>query len=121
MLSLIIPIYQNEENLDRLLPELVRLDERLEHAFEVVLVVDGSPDRCYQILQRRLPELPLKSQLILLSRNFGSFAAIAAGMSRSRGETMACLAADLQEPPELILEFERMLKSGRQTSSSVKG
>jgi glycosyltransferase involved in cell wall biosynthesis len=79
MNSLIIPVYRNEANLDRLLAELVKLAGRLAHEFEVVFVVDGSPDRSFDILRERLPLLPLRTQLISLSRNFGSFAAIAAG------------------------------------------
>jgi glycosyltransferase involved in cell wall biosynthesis len=79
---------------------------------EVVFVVDGSPDRCYPILQERLPRIALHSQLLSLSRNFGSFAAIAAGLSAARGDYYAVLAADLQEPPELVLQFADLLRAG---------
>jgi glycosyltransferase involved in cell wall biosynthesis len=113
MNSLIIPVYRNEANLDRLLAELVKLGGRLAGEFEVVFVVDGSPDRCLQILREKLPSLPLRTQLISLSRNFGSFAAIAAGLDRARGSNLAVMAADLQEPPELILQFFEVLGAGR--------
>ena len=110
MLSLVIPLYKSEEGLSRLLAELVKLQQQLlPEAFEAVFVVDGSPDRCYQILAERLPVMPLRSQLITLSRNFGSFAAIAAGLRNASGDLFAVLAADLQEPPELVLEFARIL------------
>ena len=112
MNSLVIPVYKNEANLDRLLAELVKLASRLP-ALEVVFVVDGSPDRCLQILHEKLPALPLCTQLLSLSRNFGSFAAIAAGLQRARGGNMAVMAADLQEPPELILQFFEALDAGR--------
>jgi glycosyltransferase involved in cell wall biosynthesis len=112
MNSLVIPVYRNEGNLDRLLAELVKLAGRLPE-LEVVFVVDGSPDRCLEILRQRLPALPLRTQLLSLSRNFGSFAAIAAGLERARGANMAVMAADLQEPPELILQFFEALDSGR--------
>jgi glycosyltransferase involved in cell wall biosynthesis len=112
MNSLVIPVYRNEANLDRLLAELVKLAGRLPE-LEVVFVVDGSPDRCLQILHERLPALPLRAQLLSLSRNFGSFAAIAAGLERARGGNMAVMAADLQEPPELILQFFEALDAGR--------
>jgi glycosyltransferase involved in cell wall biosynthesis len=79
----------------------------------VVFVVDGSPDRCLEILRETLPSLPLRTQLLSLSRNFGSFAAIAAGLERARGGNMAVMAADLQEPPELILQFLEVLDAGR--------
>src|SRR4249919_3143137 len=113
MNSLIIPVYRNEANLDRLLTELVKLARRLPNEWEVVFVVDGSPDRCLQILRERLPALPLRTQLLSLSRNFGSFAAIAAGLERARGTNLAVMAADLQEPPELVLQFFQVLGAGR--------
>jgi glycosyltransferase involved in cell wall biosynthesis len=112
MNSLVIPVYRNEANLDRLLAELVKLAGRLPE-LEVVFVVDGSPDRCLQILREALPALPLRTQVLSLSRNFGSFAAIAAGLERARGDNMAVMAADLQEPPELIRQFFEALDAGR--------
>jgi len=113
MYSLVIPVYRNEANLDRLLAELVKLAGRVAGEFEVVFVVDGSPDRCLEILRERLPALPLRTQLLSLSRNFGSFAAVAAGLERARGSCLAVMAADLQEPPELVLQFFEVLGSGR--------
>lgn len=113
MNSLVIPVYRNEENLDRLLAELVKLASGIPGEFEVVFVVDDSPDRCLQILRERLPALPLRTQLLSLSRNFGSFAAIAAGLERAHGSNLAVMAADLQEPPDLVRQFFEVLGSGR--------
>jgi polyisoprenyl-phosphate glycosyltransferase len=109
--SLIIPIYKNEANLPALLECMVELGEALQGKLEVVCVVDGSPDRCYSILKDALPKCPFPSQLLLHSRNYGSFAAVRTGMKAMRGEYMAMMAADLQEPPELALEFFRALES----------
>ncbi len=113
MFSLIIPIYKNEVNLDRLLEEAVKLSARSPETLEVVFVVDGSPDRCHDILRARFPQLPLRSQLLLLSRNFGSFAAVTAGLEAARGDFFAVLAADLQEPPELVESFFKILSEDR--------
>lgn len=112
MLSLVIPVYQNEANLERLFSALLELDCELPEPMEVVFVVDGSPDRCLEILGARLPTLPLRSRLLSLSRNFGSFAAIAAGMQAGSGDYFAVLAADLQEPPELMHKFITTLRNG---------
>ena len=90
----------------------MKLNSSLAGEFEVVFVVDGSPDRCLQILREKLPLLPLRTRLISLSRNFGSFAAIAAGLESARGGNLAVMAADLQEPPELILRFFEVLAAG---------
>ena len=112
MLSLVIPVYNNEENLPRLFRELESFAERFRDDLEIVFVVDGTPDASLRLLQERLPVWSIRSQLIELSRNFGSFAAIGAGLRRAAGDYMAVIAADLQEPPELVLEFHRILKSG---------
>lgn len=119
MLSLIIPVYKNEDNLDRLLNELVRVDQRLEHDIEIVFVIDGSPDDSLRILRERVPGLIRHSQTAALSRNFGSFNAIMAGLELGRGEFFAVLAADLQEPPDLVVQFYDDLRRG--TSDIVFG
>jgi glycosyltransferase involved in cell wall biosynthesis len=112
MLSLVIPVYNNEENLPRLFRELEAFAQQLGDDLEIVFVVDGSKDASLRILQERLPAWPVRTQLVELSRTFGSFAAMAAGLRSARGDYAAVVAADLQEPLELILEFHRILKSG---------
>ncbi len=111
--SLVIPVYRNEENLPRLLGELERLRQQVEGEFEVVFVVDGSPDRCLEILRESLPRAGFRSQLLALSRNFGAFAAIGAGLRRAKGDRIAVMAADLQEPIDLVLRFYRIMGEGR--------
>lgn len=109
--SLVIPVYKNEANLPALLACLRDMNEQLQYKLEVVFVVDGSPDQCYSQLKQQLPAQPFVSQLVLHSRNFGSFAAIRTGMKAMRGKWMAMMAADLQEPPELAIEFFRTLEN----------
>ncbi|MBK8289475.1 MAG: glycosyltransferase [Cellvibrionales bacterium] len=62
-------------------------------------------------MRARLPKMPFRSQLLLHSRNYGSFAAIRVGMQVANGDFFAVMAADLQEPPELALEFFRLLEA----------
>ena len=112
MLSLVIPVYRNEPNLDRLLAELAELSRKVPMPLEVVFVVDGSPDRCLEILRQRLPAAPFPARLIALSRNFGAFSAVAAGLEAGAGDYFAVLAADLQEPPELVVRFCDVLSRG---------
>lgn len=109
--SLIIPIYKNKENIPDLLRALQDLQSRIA-GFEVVFVVDGSPDRSYELLLEQLPQQPFSSQLILLSRNFGSFEAIRRGLEEAKGKFFAVMAADLQEPPHLITGFFDKLDKG---------
>lgn len=110
--SLIIPVYLNSGSIDSLLQACQGLDEALEGRLEVVFVVDGSPDDCHAQLYSKIPTTGLRARLILLSRNFGSFAAIREGMQHTRGEFIAVMAADLQEPPELVLAFFAQLEQG---------
>ncbi len=109
MLTLVIPVYRNESNLPDLLIAVGKLDQKLDGELEVVFVVDGSPDRSYEILREQLPVRPLRSKLILLSKNFGSFMAIRTGLKHGSGDRFAVMAADLQEPPELVLEMNQVL------------
>jgi polyisoprenyl-phosphate glycosyltransferase len=113
MLSLVIPVYNNEDSLPRLFRELEAFASRLDDDLELVFVVDGATDRSQELLESQLALWPFRTQLIELSRNFGSFPAIAAGLQHATGDFLAVCAADLQEPPELILEFHRLLKTGQ--------
>lgn len=107
--SLIIPLYRNELNLPSLLAAVADIQHALGPGFEAVFVVDGSPDACYDLLRQLLPQQAFPTQLVLHSRNFGSFAAIRTGLKAARGQFMAAMAADLQEPPELAIEFMQIL------------
>ena len=109
--SLVIPLYKNEENLPDLFSALDSLAHNIGEQFEVVFVVDGSPDHCFSIINDRLPEFSFPAQLILHSRNFGAFTAVRTGMQNARGEFVAAMAADLQEPPELIEQFFKILNN----------
>jgi glycosyltransferase involved in cell wall biosynthesis len=111
MMSVIVPVYRNSETVDALLEGMTDLNGTLGGELEVVFVVDGSPDDSHERLRRGLANRPYRAQLLELSRNFGSFAAIRAGMEAARGNRFAVLAADLQEPPELVVEFDRKLRT----------
>lgn len=112
MLSLIIPVYKNEANIPSLLEAIAKIRADIPEDFEAVFVVDGSPDHSHLVLEQALPTVGFKSQLISLSRNFGAFAAIRAGLETARGDYLTVMAADLQEPPELIVSMYEALKSG---------
>ncbi len=110
--ALVIPVYRNSANIPSLLAALEKLVGQVAHPLEVTFVVDGSPDDSYLKLAAALPEATFSSSLVLLSRNYGSFAAIRAGLEVADADYYAVMAADLQEPPELIVEFVRHLTAG---------
>ena len=111
--SLIIPVYKNAANIPALLDALRDLYTTLGNDLEVVFVIDGSPDESWSMLQAALPEQQYPAQLIELSRNFGSFSAIRYGLKVALGRYFAVMAADLQEPPELIERFFQLLQANQ--------
>jgi glycosyltransferase involved in cell wall biosynthesis len=116
MFSIVIPVYKNEESLPELLVALSEIAAKVRSRFglqtEVVFVVDGSPDGSHQFLARALGTASFSSKLILHARNFGSFAAIRTGLAAASGQFCGVMAADLQEPPELMLDFLGALAGG---------
>lgn len=109
--SVVIPVYKNEASIARLLAALTEMHQALGGAMEAVLVVDGSPDQSFKLLRDALDGLAFPAQLLAHSRNFGSFAAIRTGLSAARGDFYGVMAADLQEPPELLVDFFKALQT----------
>ena len=118
--SLIIPVYRNEAFLPEVLQVVRDFAAPLGGAFEVVFVVDGSPDRSEEWLLNHLPACGVPSQLIVLSRNFGSFTAVRTGLAAARGNLIAVMAADLQEPPSLVTDFFRVLAEGNDVAVGTR-
>lgn len=112
ILSVVVPVYKNEGSLPDLLDRVASLTFPPGIECRVVFVIDGSPDRSEELLRARLPGWSVASTLVVLSRNFGSFAAIRAGLEAADGDYCAVMAADLQEPPELLVEFVERLEAG---------
>jgi dolichol-phosphate mannosyltransferase len=101
LVSIIIPTYNEKDNLPLLYERLKDVTEKSEHEFEFIFVDDGSSDNSFNILK----ELTIKNsriKVIKLSRNFGSHAACLAGLVYAKGDACTFLSADLQDPPELI-------------------
>jgi len=116
MYSVITPVYRNAESLPLLVAEFARVNDIIHRRFSVpvefIFVVDASPDDSHAILEELLSKAPLRSQLILHARNFGSFAAIRTGLQAAQGDYYGVIAADLQEPPEILVSFFEALRPG---------
>lgn len=104
-LSIVIPVYFNEETLQLLYDDLKsKVFDVVDYDYELIMVNDGSTDNSLQVMR----DLALKDthiHNISLSRNFGSHAALLCGLSESTGDCVCVKAADLQEPSELILQY----------------
>jgi polyisoprenyl-phosphate glycosyltransferase len=111
--SIVIPVYGNEETIPALLARLDAYAAELAPArMEAVFVVDGSPDRSGERLRELLPATGFHAQLVWHARNFGAFAAIRTGLEAATGEAIAVMAADLQEPAETILQMLAPIRAG---------
>jgi len=112
-ISIVVPVFNNAPSLPLLLEQFQALAAaRPEHRFEFVFVDDGSADESCHVLAELVAAEP-RATLVKLSRNFGSSAAILAGMEQAAGDAVAAIAADLQDPPELIGEMLSRWQQGR--------
>ena len=110
--SLVVPVYNNAGSIAALVDAVEHIASRLEGRLEAIFVIDGSRDDSRQVLLSALGSGQAHARIVEHSRNFGAFAAIRTGMSRAKGRYVAVMSADLQEPPELIVEFFRRLATG---------
>ena len=111
MYSLIIPIYKNEECITDLIETCHWIKAQVGKPIEFVFVIDGSPDKSHYLLEEQLRSKNLIYRLVVLSKNFGSFAAIRSGLQVANGQFYAVMAADLQEPKDLVCQFFKTLEA----------
>ena len=111
-LSIVVPVFNEEESLDELFNRSLSALERITPNFELILVNDGSSDNSLEII-KTFHEKDKRYKVIDLSRNFGHQAAVLAGISHTSGEYVGVMDADLQDPPELFQEFlDKAMKDG---------
>jgi len=117
-LSIIIPVYNETENLPLLHEQIHRSIETIADLgseparWEIIYVDDGSADESPQVLERLASQDPQHTRVILLRRNFGQTAAIAAGIDHSQGETIILMDADLQNDPADIPRMLDLINQG---------
>lgn len=111
MISLVIPIYNEEPVLDELLTRSIKTLNETSHPFEIIIVDDGSEDGSLQKLIS-YHEKDKRIKVLELSRNFGHQAAFTAGLKRSSGKYTVMMDGDLQDAPELIADMFEIMQSG---------
>lgn len=113
-ISIIIPCYYNELNIPVTSKELIANEGLFpaDVSFEYVMVDDGSKDNTLAELQKFKTAYPNKVTIVKLSGNFGSYNAIQAGMKYATGDCTVVIAADLQDPPELIVKMYEYWQKG---------
>jgi len=113
LITVVIPIFNEARNLDRLFQRLLPVLERLDVRWELLCVDDGSVDDSLGKL-KELNSLDRRVRAISLSRNFGQEIALAAGLKYARGDAVILMDADLQHPPELLETFIEEWRNGWQ-------
>jgi dolichol-phosphate mannosyltransferase len=111
LLSVVIPIYNEKDNIGELYDRLNRLERDLRSGLEIVFVNDGSADSSVDML-KDLAGKDKKVKIVNLSRNFGHQIAIRAGIEFAAGDAVAVMDADLQDPPEVVLRMVDKWREG---------
>jgi glycosyltransferase involved in cell wall biosynthesis len=109
--SVVIPIYNEEESINPLCERLHAALSRLGRSYEIILVDDGSSDRTWELLTENVKKIP-HLRAIRFRRNFGQTAAMSAGFHAARGDVIVTLDADLQNDPEDIPKLLERIDAG---------
>jgi dolichol-phosphate mannosyltransferase len=117
--SVVVPLFNEEENLPELYRRTTTALEALEISYELLLIDDGSKDNTAVLLDA-LAQKDGRVSAIHLSRNFGHQAAVSAGIDQSRGQAVILMDGDLQDPPEVLGQFLEQWRRGHDVVYSVR-
>jgi len=120
LVSIVIPIYNEQENLNELIRRCTESCSRMQRPFELVLVDDGSRDLSPHIITEAAEQPGSNVVGVLLNRNYGQHAAVTAGFAEAHGNIIVTLDADLQNPPEEIPRLVEAIEEGFDAVGSVR-
>ena len=120
LLSVVIPVFNEEENLDELIRRCLLACDRTQCRFEIVLVNDGSSDGSAEKIDAAAKNNPGNVVGVFLNRNYGQHAAVIAGFEQSKGDVIITLDADLQNPPEEIPRLVDAMDKGYDVVGTVR-
>ena len=118
--SVVIPVYNEEQTLPLLFARLYPALDQLGVAYEIIFINDGSRDRSAGLLRRQYEERPDVTRVVLFNGNFGQHMAIMAGFENVRGSRIITLDADLQNPPEEIGNLLAAMDAGHDYVGSIR-
>ena len=120
MISVIVPCFNEQEVLPLFYGRISQTADKMrEYAFEFIFVDDGSSDATLSII-KALSDKDDRVRYCALSRNFGKESAMYAGLEKSRGDFVCVIDADLQDPPELIIQMTAILESGEYDCAATR-
>jgi dolichol-phosphate mannosyltransferase len=117
--SIIAPIFNEKGNLSELHRRVAEVMDSTGESWELILVDDGSSDSSTDMI-RELAKKDKHIRPVIFARNFGHQVAVTAGLDYSRGDAVVIIDADLQDPPELILELAKKWKDGYEVVFAVR-
>jgi undecaprenyl-phosphate 4-deoxy-4-formamido-L-arabinose transferase len=120
MISAVVPVFNEEANLEELIERCLAVGQQLEEDFELVLVDDGSRDRSAEMIGEAVTKHPGLVIGVLLKRNYGQHSAVMAGFAEARGDLVVTLDADLQNPPEEIPKLVEKYREGCDVVGSIR-
>ncbi|EIM63440.1 glycosyltransferase family 2 protein [Desulfobacter postgatei] len=110
-LSIICPCFNEEGTIKMFLEKLIPIMQNVQRPYEIIFINDGSTDNTLNVLLKAKSKNP-QIRILNLSRNFGKEAALTAGLEHAMGEVVIPIDADLQHPPEIIIEFIKKWEDG---------
>ena len=119
MISIVIPIYNEEENLQNLYTRLTSAAPSWKEDYEIVLIDDGSRDSSLTMM-RVMAEKDTHVRIVKLSRNFGHQPAISAGIQEAKGDAIIIMDGDLQDPPEELYRFLDKWREGYEVVYAIR-
>jgi len=120
IVSVVIPVYNEEAGLSTLFSRLYPALDRMACTYEIIFINDGSTDRSAALLREQFQQRPDVTRVILFNGNYGQHMAIMAGFERCRGERIVTLDADLQNPPEEIGNLMAEMDKGYDYVGSIR-
>jgi undecaprenyl-phosphate 4-deoxy-4-formamido-L-arabinose transferase len=118
--SLVIPVFNEEKNLEELISRCIEVCTSMKKPFEIILVDDGSSDDSAKIITEAADREEGKIVGVLLNKNYGQHAAVMAGFEEARGGIIVTLDADLQNPPEEIPKLVETIDKGFDVVGSIR-
>ena len=109
--SIVVPVYREEKNIPLFLERMRRVVSGQDWDWEILFVLDPSPDRSYEVIKEQMKQEP-RIGLLSMSRRFGQPAATMAGILNCTGDACVVIDVDLQDPPELILKMVQKWRAG---------
>lgn len=118
-ISIVVPVYNEQDNIQMFYQEVCKYMDPLEHEFELLFIDDGSADGTAASLAR-LTKQDTRVKAILLARNFGHQVALTCGMDYAKGDAVITMDGDLQHPPQMLPLLLRKWDEGYEIVQTVR-